>query len=959
MTGKRSKRRNNEVELAESIVRPAGRTSKPRNAAYPATATLSRCNDLSLTEIERQDLERCRRTLNEVMKLADEGVVILDPAFNITYVNTCMAHLLNKQTSAIVGQSLLRFMPHDNNDFLLEWSRLCDSGASWTGCLDLPGKDGCKVPVQITVNPIYDGGSLTGYIGLFLNKEELKAVQQRLTAMHAVVEELSVEVDLDVLGNKALEVAMQLTGAEHGLIALIDDPGARFQFRWYRGIAEDAPVAAEMQKWHDIGVFGVSSIAMSSGKSQLISDYQSWNQAWSPFVGLGVRSAVAVPMLSRSGPVGVLTISTSAQTDYFNPDDVPVLESIARQVGVAVNRQYLKDKVRISETRLHRIVEAAPEIIFTAAAPDLRFTMVSSAIEKILGFTADECLSDPFVWRRQLHADDRSRVIEELQIALSEQRDFTIESRVWHKDGATMRWMLMRGSWQRDDTGRINEVIGSATDITALKETEKNLYERESLFRMVTTSAKDAIVIVDANGSITHWNPAAESMFGIPAADAIGNIAYRLLAPARHHLEYERILRQFVGDIRMRDMGRTLILSAMRSDGTEFPVEASISGMEIQDCILVVAIIRDITERKNMEAGLRQASLVFESTHDGVMITDQSARIVAVNRAFTDITGYSESEVLGRNPNILHSGRQSEDFYQAMWSSLRETGAWQGEIWNRRKNGEIYPEWLTISAAYDPADKPKYYVGVFTDITRIKRSEADLDRLAHYDPLTDLPNRRLIMSRLEHALEHAGRNGCRVAVLYLDIDNFKQVNDSLGHHMGDELLVAIAGRLKDRIRQTDSFGRLGGDEFLIVLEDIHDKKQAAKVAEDLLALLIDPITMSDGQDIFISTSIGISIYPDDNDTPMELMRNADTAMYAAKENGRNRFCLYTMDMNAGAVERMQTETALRSALENNELFLCYQPKVNWWAPRRCCVGKGRALGWYRPINLYLSPKKPA
>jgi diguanylate cyclase (GGDEF)-like protein/PAS domain S-box-containing protein len=901
--------------------------------------------ELRESETRRRQLEQKNRTLNQIVELADEGIAILDSLFNIRYTNAVMRRLLDRPAEAILGQSLPSLLSHLYDDLIATWPKQSDEGTTWCGGLDLVMRDGLRVPVQVTVKAIHDEGKLNGYIVLFLEMGEIKDTQDRVTVMRNLIEELSVETDTNILGNKALAAAMHLTGADVGIIALLDNDGRRFRFRWHCGFPEDFELIPVLRESHDIEGCCLSTIALTSGKAQLISDCQNCGQASGPFLRLGVGSAIVVPILARNGPVGVMKIANSSQTNYFDATNVPVLESIARQIGVALHRERLMDKLCASENRLRGIVEAVPEILFTASAPDLRFTLVSSAVEKIFGFTPAECLADPLIWQRQLHDDDRARVIKELQEGLAQHQDFSIESRAWHKDGVTMRWLLTRGSWQRDKAGQIIEVVGTMTDITALKEAEQNLTESENRFRMITASAKDGVVMVDTAGRITLWNPASESMFGYTAAEAVGCEAHRLLVPIRYQQAYRLGLQRFFANDHKHENSRTLEVTALRRDGREFSVEVSLSAVLVRGLWYAVALIRDISERKTLETRLRRAMMVFDNTRDGVVITDLKGNIIGVNRAFTDVTGYAEDEVLGHNPSLLQSGHQGGEFYQAMWRKVHEAGIWEGEIWNRRKNGEIYPEWLTINMVRDPAGHPSHYLGVFTDITRIKSSEEKLERLAHYDPLTDLPNRRLILSRLEHALEHASRHGHRIAVLYLDLDNFKQVNDSLGHHEGDELLVAVAQRLKGRLRQEDTFGRLGGDEFFLLLEAVPDFNEVAAMAQNLLALLATPFTLSNGNDVFVTASIGISVYPEDNITAMELMRDADAAMYRAKENGRNQYCFYTRDMNINALEIMELETALRGALERDELVLYYQPQVDTWSGK--VTGAEALLRWQR------------
>ncbi len=350
---------------------------------------------------------------------------------------------------------------------------------------------------------------------------------------------------------------------------------------------------------------------------------------------------------------------------------------------------------------------------------------------------------------------------------------------------------------------------------------------------------------------------------------------------------------------------------------------------------------------------LRQAAAVFESTREGVLVTDLTGRILTVNRAFTDITGYSEGEVLGRNPRLLRSSRQAPAFYQAMWASIETNGHWQGEIWNRRKSGDIYPEILNISTVYDGQGQPSHYVGVITDISQLKESQAQLERLVHYDPLTDLPNRRLVESRLQHALAKAGRQDHLVAVLFIDLDRFKDVNDSLGHPIGDELLQALAKRLTSRLRAEDTLARLGGDEFLVLVEDLVRPGDAATVAQTMLRELERPFSLPSGAEIYAGASIGISLYPNDGRSVTDLIKHADVAMYKAKNEGRSTYRFYTPGLTSAANERLALEARLRRALLNDELVLHYQPQIESDTGR--LIGCEALVRWHCPEEGLILP----
>lgn len=285
---------------------------------------------------------------------------------------------------------------------------------------------------------------------------------------------------------------------------------------------------------------------------------------------------------------------------------------------------------------------------------------------------------------------------------------------------------------------------------------------------------------------------------------------------------------------------------------------------------------------------------VFENANEGVIITDPRAHILQVNRAFSRVTGYDADEVIGRNPSVLYSGRQPDDFYRQMWRKLTTEGHWEGEIWNRRKNGELYLEWLSIAAVNDEMGNLTHYVGLFSDITRAKDNEERLRRLAHFDQLTELPNRTLFLDRLDHAIAIARRQGKQLAVLFLDLDGFKAVNDSLGHATGDELLRHVGRRLQAALRESDTVSRFGGDEFTIVLPDVPGPKGAAVTAAKLIDAVAEPYFL-DGHTIRITMSLGISLFPASADTSEALVAQADLAMYRAKRRGAGRYEFFTPD----------------------------------------------------------------
>ncbi|HMZ02079.1 MAG TPA: EAL domain-containing protein, partial [Burkholderiaceae bacterium] len=356
---------------------------------------------------------------------------------------------------------------------------------------------------------------------------------------------------------------------------------------------------------------------------------------------------------------------------------------------------------------------------------------------------------------------------------------------------------------------------------------------------------------------------------------------------------------------------------------------------------------RDEALQKSLNR-IRLHAAALESTQDAVMVTDHRSVIVSVNRAFTEITGYTEAEVTGLIPRFLESDRHEPSFYEQMWRDLTAQGRWRGEMWNRRKNGEVFAQWMSVSAVNDKQGRPHHYVAVFTDTTAHKLAEERLHHMAHYDPLTKLPNRPMVLARLEHALATADRMGLQVAVLFIDLDNFKTVNDSLGHEAGDQLLLEVAERLSQRTRREDTLGRLGGDEFVLVMERLDDgpgAHQAGLVAQELLQLLAEPFRVGETA-LYVQASIGISLYPNDGATVGELVRDADAAMYQAKRAGRNTYRFYTEALTAAAQSRLAMDTRLRRALERQEFQLWYQPLYR--LPDRQLIGLEALVRLHQP-----------
>lgn len=454
-------------------------------------------------------------------------------------------------------------------------------------------------------------------------------------------------------------------------------------------------------------------------------------------------------------------------------------------------------------------------------------------------------------------------------------------------------------------------------------------------------------------GRFAYANQGFADIFGYDSpAEIMGMISVGdLIIPEDRAKVAENIRRRTEGEV--PEMRYTF--TGLRKDGKHVEVEVHGRRMEFKGKPAVIGVILDVSERKQAEQQLRIAATAFEA-QEGMMVTDADQVVLRINEAFTSITGYSAAEIIGKTPRFLRSGRHDRAFYSAMWASINSTGTWQGEIWDKRKSGEVFPEWITITSVRSVEGEVTNYVATITDITDRKAAESEIEYLAFYDQLTRLPNRRLLLDRLQQALAASARSGAEGALLFIDLDNFKDLNDTLGHEKGDLLLKLVAERLNLCVRDGDTVARLGGDEFVMMIEGLSSvpeeaAAQSKKIGEKVLTALNQPYPLAD-REHHSTPSIGVTLFSDQKDSIEELMKRADLAMYKAKQAGRNTLCFFDPHMQAAVVARTAMEADMRVGLRDGQFLLYYQPQVNHHVE---LTGVEALLRWQHPERGLVSP----
>jgi diguanylate cyclase (GGDEF)-like protein/PAS domain S-box-containing protein len=595
--------------------------------------------------------------------------------------------------------------------------------------------------------------------------------------------------------------------------------------------------------------------------------------------------------------------------------------------------------------RLAQVLNVNPAVVYSLRVlgdGSGRFVVdfVGPNVVKVTGHPPDHWLDTPTLWLDNLHPDDRS-LAQTTQLTLLAQGEVSYEYRFRHADGS-YRWIHDQLVLLRTDSGQPTQILGAWLDVTDRRLAEATLLASEERYRLLFESNPMPMWLLDtATFRFLSVNHAALETYGYTESEFLALTLDALRPP--HEVE------------RMRTFLARLSPNAtypshagdwlhQRKDGSEFWVEIVRHSVDHggRPCQLVLA--QDISARKQADEHRRVIAQVFDTSQEGIFITDAHTRFISVNQSFTRITGYSTDDVAGQTPRILSSGRQNKAFYQSMWAAIEADGRWEGEIWNRRKTGEIYPEWLVISAIKDASNQVRQYLGIFTETSSRKEAEARILRLVNYDNLTNLPNRALLFDRARVAIASATRNQTSLAVLHLNVDHFKHINESFGHDAGDEVLTALSQRLTAHIKPEDTVSRLGADNFIVLL--LHTSAvEAGKVALRLMGALSEAMSVAEHK-LNPTVSVGIATFPHNGTDLLKLMQAAEAAVDLAKREGRNTVRFFTPALHEQLQATLAIERDLQHAVTRGQLVLHYQPQVD--VRTRQIVGTEALVRWQHP-----------
>lgn len=805
----------------------------------------------------------------------------------------------------------------------------------YTGLIEIPflTKSGQTIIVEGNVSLYTVDGKPVATRGIFRNITERKAVKAEILAHKADLE------------HTVIQQTTELQASERrfrNLVASI--PGAVYEFCINADGHRSLPFMSE----------GIADL-IGHTAARCMTDVEILFQMVPSHALPGLEESISDSMEKLTPWFYEFPVQTPSGEKWLRGHSIPQCEADGntRWQGVFVDitrQKQMEIALRNNEQLFRSLTEAAPVGIFRTDAAG-RCLYVNERWCEIAGLDAAAAMGDG--WTAAVHPEDREKVSAEWEKAVQQRQRFVSEYRFQTKRHTTT-WILGQAQAECDQNGDVRGYVGTITDITGQKMKETELAESRNLLKTIVDTVPARIFWKDRESRYLGCNPIFAQDAGMASPqEVIGKVDYELswtkeqadhyryddqqvISSGNSKLHYEEPLNNAAGETIWIETSKVPLLSTQK------------------EVIGVLGIYQDISKQKQANDSMRLAAAIYQSSNEAIMVMDENNRIIQVNPAFTRMTGYELADVAGKDPVMFRSGRHDEAFYREIWYKLLQQGYWQGEMWDRRKDGTVHAKWLNISVIRYPDGRAHYYVSQFSDITEKKKKDEIIFFQANYDPLTGLPNRNLFKELLDQEIKKSQRSKKPLSLLLMDLDHFKDINDTLGHDRGDELLREVASRIKSCAGQNDIVARLGGDEFAVIASNCGDAGSVEIIAQKITRELDRPLKFKQNRaDYYISTSTGIVFYPRDGIDRKSLMKHADQAMYAAKLGGRNRFCYFTPSMQQKAHEKMMLVHDLRQAIAKNELHVFYQPILELFSER---IVKAEALlRWKHPKRGMISP----
>ena len=804
-----------------------------------------------------------------------------------------------------------------------------------TGLIEIPflTKSGQAIIVEGNVSLYTVDGKPVATRGIFRNITERKAMEAEILALKADLEHTVIQQTTELQASERLfrNLAASIPGAIYEFC--VDAEGRRSFPFISEGIADlTGCTAAECMADVEI-LFQMVSAQALPGLEESIRDSMEKLTPW----------FYEFPMQTSSGERWLRGHSIPQRDAEGNTRWQGVLVDITRQKQMEI-------ELRNNEQLFRSLTEAAPVGIFRTDAAG-RCLYVNERWCEIAGLDAAAAMNHG--WAQAIHPEDREKVGSEWNRAVQQRQRFVSEYRFQTKQHTTT-WILAQAQAEWDQNGDVRGYVGTITDITDQKIKETELAESRNLLKTIVDTVPARIFWKDRESRYLGCNPIFAQDAGMSSPrNIVGKVDYDLSWTKEQADRYRQDDQQVIGS------GNSMLYyeeALNNAAGETIWIETSkVPLLSTQKEIIgVLGIYQDISKQKQANDSMRLATAIYQSSSEAIMVMDENNRIIQVNPAFTRMTGYEMADVLGKDPVMFRSDRHDEGFYREIKRKLVDDGYWQGEIWDQRKDGSVYAKWLNITVIRHPSGSIHYYVSQFSDITEKKKKDEIILFQANYDPLTGLPNRNLFKELLDQEIKKRQRSKSALSVLLMDLDHFKDINDTLGHDKGDELLREVASRIKSCAGKEGIVARLGGDEFAVILSNCGDTVSVETIAQQITQKLKKPLRFRQNRaDYYISTSTGIVFYPRDGVDRKSLMKHADQAMYAAKLEGRNRFCYFTPSMEQKAHEKMMLIHDLRHAIAKDQLHVFYQPIMDLFSER---IVKAEALlRWDHPDRGMISP----